>query len=345
MANDIVPSPNISDLARRLGVSRTTVRRRLAAGWTPTIIEGEIVEQDQELSTPSRGVDLQVDTPLDEQVDVQAGEHACTSMDNVVHLPADTARITRQAIQRIAPGKAQEVPAVLLSSTGHLETARAFERTHGRRWRATGRILTGLALAGCGVAIAVTSIRANAWFGHSLTSDPLAGEIFARLSVLAEITACVIPTANRFYWQDGDRWTAIRGFMLMAVALAVVFFAASGFVLNMISTGVETRGDRITPAVELAQRTADTLARSRADECRRRGDHCRALEAEERKALADLAAARAEVRIHADPQAEAMHVDSNTVRTVQAAALVLMCLCAGYLISLGAGLVFPKEKK
>lgn len=106
----------------------------------------------------------------------------------------------------------------------------------------------------------MTSIRANAWFGRSLTTDANAGEIFSHLSVLAEISACIIPTANRFYWQDGDWRTAVRGFLLMAVALTVVFFAASGFVLNTISSGVEARGDRMTPAVELAQRTADTLA-------------------------------------------------------------------------------------
>jgi hypothetical protein len=190
----------------------------------------------------------------------------------------------------------------------------------------------------------VTSIRANAWFGHSLTTDPSAGDIFSNLSVLAEITACTIPTANRFYWQDGERWTAFRGFVLMAVALTVVFFAASGFVLNTISIGVEVRGDRITPAVELAQRTTDTLAKSRADECRKRGDRCRALEAEERKALSDLSTARAEVRAHADPQAQAMRVDSNTARTVQAAAMVLLCLCSGYLIAFGSGLIWPRAR-
>jgi hypothetical protein len=98
------------------------------------------------------------------------------------------------------------------------------------------------------------------------------------------------------------------------------------------------RGDGVTPAVELAQRAADTLTKSRWH----RGERCRALEAEERKALADLAAARAAVRAHADPEAQALHVDSNTVRTVQAAALVGMCLCAGYLISFGAGLIWPR---
>jgi hypothetical protein len=281
MATDLVQAkPSISALAREHGVSRSTIRRRLANGWHPPVtIEGEIIEPNQQVTTPA--------TP-------SGHPHV---------LSVDAAR---------------------------------------RGWRAIGRGTIGLALAGCGVAIAVTSIRANAWFGRSLTADADAGEIFSRLSVLAEITACVIPTANRFYWQDGDWRTVFRGLLLMAVALTVVFFAASGFVLNTISTGVEARGDRMTPAVELAQRTADTLAKSRADECRKRGDRCRDLEVQERKALADLATARAEVRAHADPQAEALHIDSNTVRTVQAAAMVGMCLCAGYLISFGAGLIWPR---
>jgi hypothetical protein len=209
-------------------------------------------------------------------------------------------------------------------------------------WESAGRKMVGLFLAGCGVAIAYTSVRANSWFGHSLTTDAAAGEIFSHLSVLAEIVACAIPTANRFYWQDGDWKTAIRGVILMAVALTVVFFAASGFVLVNIGNGVELRGDRTTPAMELAKRTADTLAKSREDECKRRGDRCRDLEAQERKALEKLDSVRAEVRAMADPQAEALHVSSNTVRTVQAAAMVGICLAAGYIIAFGAGLVWPR---
>jgi hypothetical protein len=74
-------------------------------------------------------------------------------------------------------------------------------------------------------------------------------------------------------------WTALRGYLLMGVALTVVFFAASGFVLNTISTGVEVRGDRVTPAVELARRTTDTLTKSRQAECATRRSRCRDLEA------------------------------------------------------------------
>ncbi len=270
------PKPNISALARQYGVSRATIRNRLAKGWQPPpAIDGEIIPPHQGVATPA--------TP-----------HG-------------------NPVQR-----------------------------HGSYWRAAGRVATGLVIGGCGVAIAVTSIRANAWFGRSLTTDANAGEIFSHLSVLAEIVACAIPTATRFYWQDGDRRTALKGVALMCLALTVVFFAASGFVLTNVSVGTELRGERVTPAVGLAERTVNTLAKSREDECRKRGDRCRDLEAQERKALADLAAARAEVRAMADPQAQALHVDSNTVRTVQAAAMVGMCLAAGYIIAFGAGLIWPR---
>jgi len=66
------------------------------------------------------------------------------------------------------------------------------------------------------------------------------------------------------------------------------------------------------------------------------------LEAQERKALAELASARAEIRAMADPQAQALHVDAATLHGVQAAAMVGMCLAAGYIIAFGAGLVWPR---
>jgi hypothetical protein len=152
-----------------------------------------------------------------------------------------------------------------------------------------------------GAWIAYTSMWGNAWFGRSLTPDPTAGEIYSNLSVAAEIMACLIPTAIRFYWQNGEPWTAMRGWLLMAVALVVVFFAAGGFALTNINSGIEVRAERETSDVTLARREADTLTRSREDECRRRGDRFRELEKREQEAPVDLQARQAEVRSGADP--------------------------------------------
>ena len=330
------PEWNLSELARQHGKHRKTIKRWIDNGWRPDQ-HGDI-KSEPEIMPPAR----------DQQDDARPAHQAIIKAEPEMLPPAppaqEDARHAHQDVIRaepeiILPG----APLAHLDAqiSAHPLRTPAHPRVrHG--WRAAGRGIVGLVIAGCGIAIACTSIRANAWFGRSLTTDTNAGEIFSHLSVLAEIVACAIPTAGRFYWQDGDRWTALRGFLIMAVALTVVFFAASGFVLTKISAGIEARGDRTTPAVELAQRTVNTLAKSREDECKKRGDHCRDLEAQERKALADLAVARAEVRAHADPQAQALHVDSNTVRTIQAAAMVGMCLIAGYIISFGAGLIWPR---
>jgi hypothetical protein len=47
--------------------------------------------------------------------------------------------------------------------------------------------------------------------------------------------------------------------------------------------------------------------------------------------------AKAEVRAAADPQAEALHLTPNTLRTAKAGAMVVICLAAGYIISFGWG--------
>jgi len=60
----------------------------------------------------------------------------------------------------------------------------------------------------------------------SLTPDLAAGDIYATLSVAAEVLACLMPTGIRFYATSGERWTAFCGWALMAVALVVVFLAA-----------------------------------------------------------------------------------------------------------------------
>jgi hypothetical protein len=134
-------------------------------------------------------------------------------------------------------------------------------------WDTVGRKAWGLGIVGTGIFIAYTSVRANAWFGHSLTPDPAAGEIYSRLSVAAEIIACLIPTANQFYWRDRCWWSAAKGWGLMAVALVVVFFAAGGFVLTNINAGIEARQERQTPEIQTARQRADELKKSKDAEC------------------------------------------------------------------------------
>ncbi len=214
--------------------------------------------------------------------------------------------------------------------------------TRHRFWTALGRAGVGLAIVCTGAFIAYTSLRANAWFGHSLTPDPVAGEVYSNLSVAAEIIACLIPTAIRFYWQNGEAWTAVRGWALMAVALVVVFFAAGGFAVTNINSGVEARAERETLAMRDLRTQIASLDKSIIGECSKRGDRCRDLERQRAEANAKLAIERVSLKADADPQAAALGVSSTSLHLVQAGAMVALCLFSGLFISFGAGLIWPR---
>jgi hypothetical protein len=235
-------------------------------------------------------------------------------------------------------------PALTPSKIRPSVTTEAVTASPGGWWNAAGRGIVGIMLIAVGVTIAVTSMEANSWYGYSLATDAAAGDIFSRLSVLAEVVACVLPTANRFYWQDGDRWTAMKGTAMMVVALMVVGLACSGFVITNVSNAVDARAERTTPTVMTAQRALDDARAARDRECVKVGPVCRQREDAVAERQNKLDEAKAEVRAQADPQAESFHVTPNTLRTAKAGAMVLMCLAAGYIISLGWGLVFGRRR-
>ena len=209
-------------------------------------------------------------------------------------------------------------------------------------WAAIGRTMVGLAIVFTGAFIAFTSMRANSWFGHSLTPDPTAGEVYSHLSVAAEVIACLIPTATRFYWQDGDWWTALRGWALMAVALTVVFVAAGGVAVTNLTAGTEARAERDTQALRDLRVQIASLEKSIASECVKRGDRCRDLEAQRARASDRLAAERAAVTQDADPQAAAFGISPARLHVIQAGAMVALCLFSGLFISFGAGLIWRR---
>jgi hypothetical protein len=272
----VLAKPNISALAKQCGVSRATIRNRLAKGWQPPpAIDGEIIPPHQGVATPA--------TPRGNPV-----------------------------------------------------------QRHGSYWRAAGRAAVGLAIVSTGAFIAYTSMRGNAWFGHSLTPDPVAGEVYSHLSVAAEIIACLIPTGIRFYFQNGEVWSAVRGWALMAVALVVVFFAAGGFAVTNLNAGIEARVERETSAMRDLRSQIAGLDKSITSECAKRGDRCRELERQRTEANAKLGIERASLKADADPQAAALGVSSTSLHLVQAGAMVALCLFSGLFISFGAGLIWPK---
>jgi hypothetical protein len=209
------------------------------------------------------------------------------------------------------------------------------------RWNAVGRGFVGLVLVGAGGVIACASITANIWFATSLTTDPLAAKTFATLSATSEVIAVAMPTAMSFYWRDRQRFSALIGAAVLAIALTVVALASSGFVIQNVSDATLIRSER-SHAVAPAQAALDDAKAARDRECVKVGPVCRQREDVVNQRQAELDRADTEATLAADPQAEALHVTSNTLRTVKATVLVAMCLATGLIIALGSGLVFPR---
>jgi hypothetical protein len=212
-------------------------------------------------------------------------------------------------------------------------------------WSAFGHAVVGLAIVAAGIWIAITSMRSNAWFGHSLTPDPAAGDIYATLSVAAEVLACLIPTGIRFYATRGERRPVFFGWALMAVALTVVFFAAGGFAVTNLNAGIEARVERETPALRDLRVQLAGLDRSIGSECVKRGDRCRELERQRADANAKLTTERAGTKADADPQAAALGISPASLHLIQAGAMVALCLFSGLFISFGAGLIWPASAR
>jgi hypothetical protein len=346
-----------AELARRWGWQEHRVRRRLNA-WQKTGLvrrRGRVVQavgtavvptlnptpNPTANPTPVSGVGnliQHLDVAKDVEAEPTVGFRRSVAVTNAAQNAAEVTASDNDYVARLVrlDGHTSHVaPATDVHVSAPNGTGMA-----ARSWSAIGRAAVGLAIIGTGGFIAYTSMRANSWFGHSLTPDPVAGEVYSHLSVAAEVIACLIPTATRFYWQDGDWWTALRGWVLMAVALVVVFFAAGGFAVTNLNAGVEARAERQTAETVLAQRRLDTVTKSRAAECARRGPLCRNLEAQEQAAIAELERLQAGVKADADPQAQALGMTSARLHVVQAGAMVALCLFSGLFISFGAGLIW-----
>jgi hypothetical protein len=205
-----------------------------------------------------------------------------------------------------------------------------------------GRCIIGISLICLAFALVYASVRANAWAGFALSADENAGEIFATLTVTAELIAFLMPTANHLYRQMGELWSAAKGWFIVIVASSIVAFAASGFILTSVSDKTASRS-QASPAVEVAKRALVDAKAARDRECIKVvGTYCRHREdiVVARQRALDEAMAHAVDR--ADPQAFALGVNPSSLRLVQAGVLVVMCLLAGFVLSHGWGLVFRR---
>ncbi len=100
------------------------------------------------------------------------------------------------------------------------------------------------------------------------------------------------------------------------------FFAAGGFAITNINSGIEAQAERQT--FSLPSGKLDTLMKSRADECRRRGHECRRPQHEEQEVIVAPVDARADIKTGAAPQAAALGVTPAHLHLIQAGSMVLL---------------------
>jgi hypothetical protein len=187
-----------------------------------------------------------------------------------------------------------EHPAELPGVTAETITG---NRAHGTRDNVALTILAyGLALVGLGI---------NAWFAWNRGTDLMDKLLFASLGLIAEGILFYLPARAAEVWRQRHFGAFAFAVVLWPFLFTFALTNSLGFAsLNLTDVAI-ARAERVTPEVALAQRTADTLTKSREDECRKRGDKCRQLEQDERNALADLRTAQAKVSQTADPQVDA----------------------------------------
>jgi hypothetical protein len=327
-----------AEFGRRWGWQRYTVTRRLQRWRKDGLVARRrrfIIAAD--LEPPATNHRQHVDMPPEQHGVVAAPVAGSVAVRNAAR---EAAMVSSTPGATVAAYPARLLDWRGMPGSGRLKRPGERARPLPRFWSAIGRTMVGTAIVATGAFIAYTSMRANSWFGHSLTPDPTAGEIYSNLSVAAEVLATLLPTGIMFYRRNGEAWTALLGWLLLVVALVVVFFAAGGFAVTNLNAGVDARAERSTAEIVLAQRRLDTVTKSRAAECAKRGPLCRKLEAEERNAIAALERLQANVKSDADPQAAALGISSARLRVVQAGALVALCLFSGLFISFGAGLIW-----
>jgi hypothetical protein len=216
-------------------------------------------------------------------------------------------------------------------------------------WYRFGSGVVGLALILLAGTVVLTSVRGGIWAGYALSIDANAGEIFSTLLVAAELFAAILPTAGRLYSHMGEGWSAWQARLLAVVASAAVLLSISAFILVNVGDKTAQREQAMaeTPAVKTAQKALDDAKTARDQECVKLGTICRERQNTVSTRQTELNTAGADARkaagVRADPQATALHLDPVTLRMVQAAVLVTICLMAGVLLNLGWGLVFPRR--
>jgi hypothetical protein len=315
-----VEQPSISELARRHGMSRQTIRRKLATGWQPPVpveamatpmaipVDVEIVEQDQPVATlPSDMATL----PATQLATLPTGHGRYVAIRDAARSAAVAtsepfspnsylaklaevyAAPPTDKVPRSYPGLGSEAVMPAVPTVTAPVTAAPVTTAHHGGSRMAAMAL-GLAAVLLGGAQLVIDAKYSANFGH----NPVEAALLAAQGLGIGLAALMLPGAASLFARAGHRawaltaWSAWLAFMALSTMAGLGFTAGGmGDIMAGRSAAImsadEARAQR-SVAVATLQRALDTATEARRAECAKRGPLCRDREADERAALTAL---------------------------------------------------------
>ena len=147
----------------------------------------------------------------------------------------------------------------------------------------------------------------------------------------------------------GNYWTAFASWLVTLAASAVVFLTAASFVVTNVGDKTLQReaANIETSEVVAARKAIANAEKSRDAECNKVGPECRKrmteLTARQDELNVALINARKSATVQAEPLAADLGMSQSTLRMLRAYGLVAMCLNAGFVFSLGWGLMFRRR--
>lgn len=169
------------------------------------------------------------------------------------------------------------------------------------------RSLASIALRISAVGLGACGLAMNAYFARSLGSTDFSAWLFLALGVASDAAALALPSVAARLWQEGERGSALAGWLVWATVFAFALLSGLGFASASISDVTLARSERVTPQVTAAQTALTDAMTARDRECHGGvGKFCRQREDAVTEARHDLEAAMAAVTATGDPQTVAL---------------------------------------
>jgi hypothetical protein len=330
---------SVSELARKLGIDRRTVQRRIKRGWTPPAAPAT------RRTKRTKIVPHEAPHPVSQVT------------------PRQSPAVTPQPVPRDTVG--QEDAWIRPPAQIQREFHAAVDRHEGHP---EGSRVAGVLLAGTALILAGVGLLTNAQFAAGLGQTPVSSMLLAALGFAIDGLALILPCVAGVLWRGRHCLASVSAWAVWAGAVTVTLIAAAGFAAGNIGDSVTARGAKIAERAELTSRIATleerhkaaiaAAERARAAECVKVGPVCRQRETALAAVLADpetdvkaamTALAALPPVVAGDPAGEMIAawsdgaISATAVHRIRIAGLTVMPATAGLLLSF-AWLAWPARR-